>query len=79
MLSDFFTMRRGDAQLLLILLMIPCYSSSANSFLAASSLALSSLRYLALTGLPSVTRMCSTLCVDLGKTLGGVEHAWELL
>ena len=62
--STFFTMCRGEAQLLLDLWMIPCFSSSANSFLAASSLL-----YLAVTGQPTVTRKCCTRCVGLGSAL----------
>ena len=68
---SFFTMCRGEAQLLLDLLMIPCFSSSANPFLAASSLLLSNRLYLtlAVTGWPSMTRKCCTRCEGLGSTL----------
>ena len=77
----FFTMCRGEAQLLLDLLMIPCFSSPENSFLAAYSLSLSNHLHLAVTGQPSVTRKCcmrreglvSTL--DLLSTLGKSSNA----
>ena len=54
--------------MLLDLLMIPCFSSSANSFLAAYSLSLSNHLHLAVTGQPSVTRKCCRQCVGLGST-----------
>ena len=53
--------------MLLDLLIMSCFSSSANSFLAASSLLLSSLLYLAVT--VTVTRKCCIQCVGLGSTL----------
>ena len=49
--------------------MIPCFSSSVNSFLAASSLSLSNRWYLAVTGQPSVTRKCCSQCVGFGSAL----------
>ena len=55
--------------MLLDRLMISCFSSSANSFLAYSCLSLSNRRYLAVTGRSSVTRKCCTRCVGLGNTL----------
>ena len=54
---------------LLDLLMIPCFSSSANSFLVASSLWLINCLYLAVTGRPYVNRKCCMQCVGLGSTL----------
>ena len=70
--SDYFTMCRGEAQLLLDLLMIPCFSSYANSFLVASNLSLSN-HCMRCKGLGSTLDLLSTLgnssnmCCHCGK------------
>ena len=74
---SFFTMCRGEAQLLLDLLMIPCFSSSANSFLAASSLLLSNRLYLYWVALHDQEVLHAVR--GLGQHLRPVEHTGEVL
>ena len=70
MRSDFCTMCNGEDHGLLDLLTTPCLSRSANSFLAASSLAGSRRRYLELTGREHVVSItCCTRCFTGGKFL----------
>jgi len=73
--SGFFTMCSGDDQLLDDLLMIPCFSSSANSTFAAAKRSGSNRLYLLETGHPVVSITCFTSQMAGGNCLLGLNTA----